>query len=328
MSERSEHRRCPMTGEHVVVAPGRKGATAHLDATGSLPVLKGPCPFCPGEERESDEALLTLPPPSEGPWRIRVLPNKFPAVTLDPSEGEFGPGAYGVHEIVIESDDHDGDFATYDDAHAALVFHVMRTRVQAVEATPGIEHVNVFRNRGRRAGASQPHPHSQVVGTRHPGREQTTRLRIALEFATRTGTNLSFDVLRREREAGERIVAEANGMISLVAFAPHRTAEAWVVPETPLGSLSRFDDATLRAFAIATRDFSRAVLEATGRSDYNIVLRTLPVAYRDHPAAFTYAEIVPRGGVLAGFEIVTGAALNSSTPEALAELVRAQYVRR
>ena len=116
-------------------------------------------------------------------------------------------------------------------------------------------------------------------------------------------------------------------MVSLAAFAPQRTAEVWVVPEVRRGSLTQLDDAELGAFARAIRALARAACEASGRADYNVILRTLPAAYASHPAAYTYAEILPRGGGLAGFEITTGAGLVSLAPEELAERVRAQYTR-
>lgn len=316
-----EHRRCPVTDVYTVVSPARLAANAHGGLDGGLPVLAGPCPFCLAPAYDAEPAILSVE--HEGRVRVRVVPNKYPAVRADAVDGEYGLPARGVHELVIESDLHDDDLATYDDEQLFRLFEVLRARVRAMEGAPSVEHVAVFRNRGKRAGASQPHPHAQLVGMHVPGREQVTRLETALRFFARTGTNLGTDIVRRERELGERIVSDASGVITLTAFAPRRTREAWVMTERALGSLACFDDALLRAFALAIRELTRGLLEVSGRTDYNVSVRTLPVAYRDHPAAFTYAEIIPRGGAVAGFEITTGAGLVAVTPESLARELRA-----
>jgi UDPglucose--hexose-1-phosphate uridylyltransferase len=316
MTSGPEHRRCPVTEVYTVVSPARLAANAHGGLDGGLPVLGGPCPFCMSPAYDAEPAILTVE--HEGRVRVRVVPNKYPAVHARAEHAVHGLAARGVHELVIESDVHDDDLITYDDAQLLRLFRVLRDRVRALESTPSVEHVAVFRNRGKRAGASQPHPHAQLVGMHVPGREQVTRLETALRFHARTGGNLGADIVRRERAQGERIVADEAGMVSLTAFAPRRTREAWVMPDRAIGSLAAFDDETLAAFARAIQVLTRGLLEVSGRTDYNVTLRTLPVAYRDHPAAFTYAEVIPRGGAVAGFEITTGAGLVAVTPESLA----------
>ena len=91
-----EHRLCPVTGGRMILSPARSGATAHLGAEGGLPTLTSACPFCPGKALE-DEPMLDRAPEA-GPWKVRVVPNKFPAVTLD-AEGSEHTRDDGPREI-------------------------------------------------------------------------------------------------------------------------------------------------------------------------------------------------------------------------------------
>ncbi|MFO0696398.1 MAG: hypothetical protein U0230_22720 [Polyangiales bacterium] len=314
-----------LTGGHAIVAPGRAAVSLGPDALSGLPKLAGACPFCPGHEPDTDVALALTP--TEGPWAVRVVRNKYPALHAEPPElpppsgGRSIPG-FGHHEVVVESPEHDGDVATYPEEHARRLFEVLRDRVAAAESLAGIGHVSLFRNRGQRAGASQPHPHSQIVASPVPGLEQAIRWERALGHYAALGTNLLDDVLASELEAGARIVEEDANVVVLVPFAPQRTFECWVVPRRARGSISAVDDATLRSLSRLLPRAIRRALGATGRTDYNLLFRLPPVAHRHHPAAFWYVEVLPRGTLFAGFELVSGMPLIYASPEATAARYR------
>lgn len=314
-----------LTGGHAIVAPGRAAVSLGPDALSGLPALRGACPFCPGHEPDTDVALAVSP--SEGPWAVRVVRNKYPALLdetpdLPPPIG--GPSIPGIghHEVVVESPAHDGDVATYAEEHARRLFGVLRERVAAAEALPGIGYVSLFRNRGQRAGASQPHPHSQIVASPIGGLEQTIRWERALGHYAALGTNLLDDVLASELEAGVRLVEEDENVVVLVPFAPQRTFECWVVPRRARGSISAMDEATLGSLSRLLPRAVRRALGSTGRTDYNLLFRLPPVAHRHHPAAFWYVEVLPRGTLFAGFELVSGMPLLYASPEATAARYR------
>ena len=94
-----EYRRDPVTGRWVVVAPER--AARPLALRGSEPRHRPdrerrPCPFCPGQEHDTPHEVYALREPGTAPdgpgWRLRVVPNKFPAVKEDPSPRPPPPG--------------------------------------------------------------------------------------------------------------------------------------------------------------------------------------------------------------------------------------------
>ena len=88
-----EFRRDPVTGRWVVVAPERSSRPMTLEHAEPHPrvgVGSVPCPFCPGQERETPNEVYAVRAPGtppDGPgWRLRVVPNKYPAVRADAGE--------------------------------------------------------------------------------------------------------------------------------------------------------------------------------------------------------------------------------------------------
>ena len=76
----------------------------------------GFCPFCEGNESKTPPEITAIRPngshPNQPGWRVRVVPNKFPALRI---EGDLERRAMGVHdrmngvgahEVIIESPDH------------------------------------------------------------------------------------------------------------------------------------------------------------------------------------------------------------------------------
>jgi UDPglucose--hexose-1-phosphate uridylyltransferase len=319
-------RQDPLTGRWVIVAPSRSGISQGPDPLAGLPAPPGPCPFCPGAEAETERTLARIP--EEGPWRIRVVSNRYPAVRPDavaPAPAAFeSRAALGRQELVIESPDHDADFALYPPSHAAAVLRTLRDRLRIFEADPSIAEVSLFRNKGRRSGSSQPHPHSQLIGLGLVGPETELRSSRARTHHAAHGRTLLADVLARELEAGERVIRDAGPFVVLAPFAPQHRLETWVVPRASGGSFSALADDALEPLARLLGATIRDALEVSGRTDYNLVFRLPPVAERAHPAAFWYVEVVPRGANPAGFELGTGVAICAVPPEDGARAMRAR----
>ena len=80
------------TGEWVIIATERARRPhdfRRVDAAGETPLET--CPFCPGREAMTPGELYREP--RDGPWSVRVVPNKFPA--LSPGGPEAEPDSAG-----------------------------------------------------------------------------------------------------------------------------------------------------------------------------------------------------------------------------------------
>jgi UDPglucose--hexose-1-phosphate uridylyltransferase len=87
MMNSPEFRRDPVTGRWVIVAPERSQRPMALD--GAEPGRRanfetGPCPFCSGRESATPNEVFAIREAGSRPdasgWRLRVVPNMFPAV--------------------------------------------------------------------------------------------------------------------------------------------------------------------------------------------------------------------------------------------------------
>lgn len=105
------------------------------------------CPFCPGHEDMTPPQTLVLP--DAGDWRVRVVPNLYPALEYQ--------------EVVVHSRRHVRSLAELEGDEPELVARAWQRRAAAV---PGYVHALV--NEGREAGSSLPHSHSQLVWLPEP----------------------------------------------------------------------------------------------------------------------------------------------------------------
>jgi UDPglucose--hexose-1-phosphate uridylyltransferase len=141
-----------------VIAPGRAkrpgAARGRIDPP--TPEELAACPFCEGREERTPPETLTLPgrkPPDSPGWRVRVVPNLYPA--------------FERQEVVIHTPRHARSFADLDGGEVELVANAWRLRAEAARRD-GFAYVHALINEGRDAGASLPHSHSQLVWLREP----------------------------------------------------------------------------------------------------------------------------------------------------------------
>jgi UDPglucose--hexose-1-phosphate uridylyltransferase len=132
-----------------VIAPGRAKRPG-----AARPGLEPPtadelehCPFCAGHENMTPPQTLVLPEGAE--WRVRVVPNLYPALERQ--------------EVVVHSRNHVRSIAELNDDELDLVAEAWRRR-----AADHAGYVFPLLNEGREAGASRPHSHSQLVWLDQP----------------------------------------------------------------------------------------------------------------------------------------------------------------
>lgn len=134
-----------------MIAPGRArrpgAGGARIDPV-SDEELAG-CPFCEGREERTPPETLALGRASSEPdtpgWRVRVVPNLYPA--------------FERQEVVVHTPRHARSLAELADGELDLVAAAWSARRRA--EPQGYLHALV--NEGRAAGASRAHTHSQLV---------------------------------------------------------------------------------------------------------------------------------------------------------------------
>jgi UDPglucose--hexose-1-phosphate uridylyltransferase len=290
------------------------------------------CPFCAGNEAETPDAIAVYANGRHG-WLVRVVPNKFPAVTIDTAicptcqplseqaASQPVPG-FGRHEVIIESPRHVASLSELTPDECKNVFAAYRDRLADLKAQKQFRYVQIFKNVGSAAGASLEHVHSQLVAL--PGVPEVVQHELAAshEYFQQHQKSLLPAIIEQELAAGDRIVAQYGNLVAFCPYASRFPYEVWVAPKR---HAPRFEDTKAGELG----ELSRIMVEvigrierATGQSAYNYHLHTQPF---DMPAADHYhwhIEIIPRLTKVAGFEWGTGCFINPHLPEAAAEHLR------
>jgi UDPglucose--hexose-1-phosphate uridylyltransferase len=271
-------------------------------------------------------------------WLVRVVPNKFPALTPDEAvctkceplasgRGETSRSAgsipgFGRHEVIIESPRHVASFAELNAAEAELVFRAYRDRILTLKGEGQYRYVQVFKNVGAGAGASLEHVHSQLVGL--PGIPEVVAQELAScrEHFAQSGTPLVADLLGQELAAGERIVATTANFVALCPYASRFPYETWILPRRAEPSYEAAEPGEFGELARLMQDVIGRIERAAGGVPYNCVLHTQPFDTSADDHYHWHIEIIPRLTKVAGFEWGTGCFINPFHPEMAAEHLR------
>lgn len=266
----------PLTGDPIVYAPERSSRPGAFGDGGDER-----CPFCRGHEADTPPPVAVI----GEPWRVRVVPNKYPPVA--------------DAEVIVESPEHDATFDRLEHAQ-----EIVRMYVERYRAHGGAAHVALFKNHGSRSGASIPHVHSQVMPL------PFVPPRIAREgeaFADRCPLCDGIDAVPIESTASFAWIAPAGSAM------PY---QQWLVPKRHVAEMSAFDDAEIAELAALLQRSSAAML-ALGDS-YNWMFMNF--ARRD--AAHCYVELFPRLANFGGFELGSGTNVEIVDPAIAAQHFR------
>lgn len=342
MSESRAHdkesiRYCPVRGTMTVISPSRRGAARHLRSNqGELPKLDGRCPFCPGHESDTEPTVDHFPELSASHW-VRAVKNKFPLVhpadeganrAVVAHEVERAAAQewtnHGVHEVLIEGAEHDAELEVQPHEQVVALFRMFQRRYRVLREAEGVKSVALFRNRGRRAGSSQPHPHAQVVALPVQTPDELRADTLAKAHYEAHGRTVWATEVERAAADGRHLRAQA-GLVAFTPFAPSYNHEVWIGPSGERGcaDFAETDAATIDALAHCVQQVVRAV-RGTAALDYNLVVRLPPLAAVAAHHAFWFVAVLPRAqGAGAGFELSTAMQVVTVTPERAAEQLRA-----
>ena len=332
----SELRTDPVVGRKVYIAEDRAGrpndyaefGTTFDQAVGKQSVAD--CPFCEGHEQETPPALAeTLG--DDGHWRVRVIPNKYPAARLDaaqltdvaesPACG-FAEPALGGHEVIIESPRHLRDVTDLSAEELATVLGVYRSRMRHWSRAGTIRHATLLKNVGFRGGASLEHVHSQLVALPFVPETVAAELEGAGCYYQEHRQCLFCQLLAEERRLGTRVVAGEGRFVALCAYAARQPFETWILPTEHAAHFHTLGDDDLLNLARLLQQLIRRLREHLSPLAYNLVLHTSPFDGKDADTYHWHWELIPRSTQLAGLELGAGVHINPLSPERAAQLLR------
>jgi len=276
------------------------------------------CFFCPGNEKLTPLEIGRIG--SNERWQIRWFANKFyavepegnPIIRTDNRYFTFSD-AYGYHEVVVETDDHEKQLADLSVQEIKDVLNVCARRIEDLRKRPHIGYVSVFKNHGRDAGTSLVHSHMQIIAyNRWPS---LVKEKLA---AIKNYDNCPYCEILNIEKGSDRRCFENDNFVAFTPYASRFHYEIWIFPKEHMKNITDMNDNKL--FDLA--EILKKIVEKLKSIDapYNLEFFYSPESENLH----FHIEVSPRLAIFAGFEILTNDTINSVSPEDAARFYRGE----
>lgn len=299
-------------------------------------------PFKEGNEHLTPPEIYAVRPKGSKPngpgWKVRVIPNKYPALKI---EGDLNPRGYGLydrmngvgaHEVIIEHPD--PYMLMHDMPVSALVdvFATFKMRLEDLSRDKRFAYVLAFKNHGHEAGASLHHSHSQIIATPIVPKRVMEELYGAQAHWHVKRRSIFVDIVDQELLTQERVVYENEHMLALCPFASTSPFEIHIIPKRQNSDYCRASILEIQALVEAVKVCLLKWQGALGPIPYNFLVHTAPNdtemsgIRQEFPLLDAFycwhLEMFPRIAKAAGFEWGTGYYINPTPPEEAAEFLR------
>ncbi len=331
----------PLEHRWVIIATERAARPSDLADTTKYNHVKV-CPFCEGHETSTPPEIWAYrdpkTPPNSPGWKVRVVSNKYPALKIEAEGKRIGIGYYdmiegaGAHEVIIETPQHDLSLSDLPPNHIKWVLYAYRERIKDLYKDPRFRYALVFKNHGKRAGASLAHPHSQLIATPIVPRNVSIKLDAARRHYESKERCLICDLIHQEINTGSRIISQENGFVAIAPYASRFPFEVFIAPVEHNHNYADISDCDLETFSHFIKNILSRIKKVLSDPPYNFVLNTSPNTEArpklpDQWATLKYdyhwhIDIIPRVVRIAGFEWGSGFYINPSVPEEAAKYLR------
>jgi UDPglucose--hexose-1-phosphate uridylyltransferase len=326
-----ELRKDPVVGRWVIMATERSKRPSDFAHPPQERKGSASCPFCYGHEKDTPPEVLAYRDSgaeNQPGWRVRAVPNKFPALRIEGPLGRRGDGLYdlmngvGAHEVVVENPDHERGLADLEPGHIEQVLWAYRDRLTDLSKDERFRYVLVFKNHGPEAGASLEHPHSQLIALPIVPLNVQQELRGASDYYSLKERCIFCDIVQQESRDRQRVIFENNRFIVASPFAARFPFELWLLPKDHGSHFEYAENAVYKALADALKASLRALKSALDDPPFNYIIHSAPLREAESPHYHWHIEVTPALTRVAGFEVGTGFYINPVPPEAAAAHLR------
>ena len=326
----SELRKDPLIDRWVIIATERS-KRPHAEPITTDSDRDEPCPFCAGREGETPPEVLAYRDPSAPAntpgWKIRVVPNKFPAlagpgeISLPSDSVYVSLSGIGAHEVVIESPKHCLSMAELSEGQVEEVLRAYRQRLIVLQNDQRWKSILIYKNEGSAAGATLEHVHSQLLALPIVPREIAQEWRALIAHYDVRKRCLYCEMLESERADGRRILFETAAFIGFCPFASRFPFEVCLVPKEHSPAFETMASEELRELALMLRQSLQRLARIVD-APFNYVVHSAPLREPRRERYHWHLEILPRISKIAGFELASGYYINTVAPEIAARQLR------
>lgn len=327
----SELRKDPLNQRWVIIAAERAKRPTDFDLEQESPPPSFD-PFAMGNEDKTPPEIAAFRDPSTHPnksgWRVRVVPNKFPALQVEGSLSPRGDGVYdrmqgvGAHEVIIDTPKTVRSFTALPDTAVQEMLWMYRDRLIDLRRDKRLKYGMVFKNVGAAAGATMYHSHSQLIVTPIVPKNIQQKLDACEEFRKFRGRCLVCDIVGQEVEQKSRVVLDTGLFVAFEPYAPRTPFETWIIPKNHETHFEDIQQQACEEYAFILKRTIQRIEKGLGPVAYNYMLFTAPFDVGGLPHYHWHMEIIPRMTRQAGFEWGTGFYINPVPPEDAAEFLR------
>jgi UDPglucose--hexose-1-phosphate uridylyltransferase len=326
-----ELRKDPIVGRWVIIATerARRPVAPKEDPE---PEQVAYCPFCEGHEEKTPGEILAYRDrnsrPNEPGWRVRVVPNKYPALMVEGDLQKRGEGIYdkmngvGAHEVIVETPAHVVSLTSLTEDNIREVLWVYRDRMVDLKKDPRLVYGMLFKNVGAAAGASLEHSHSQLIVLPIVPINVMEEMTGALSFYNYRGRCIYCDMMHQELASEKRVVLDTPNFVCFVPFASRFPFETWIVPKHHNSHFENIQKTEVDELGSLLKAALVKLERALDRPAYNYIIHTAPFDAQPQPHYHWHLEIIPRLTRVAGFEWGTGFYINPVPPEQAAAFLR------
>jgi UDPglucose--hexose-1-phosphate uridylyltransferase len=296
-------------------------------------------PFAEGNENLTPSEIFSVRPPgskANGPgWKLRVIPNKFPALRIEGTLEKEGDGIYdrmtgiGAHEVVIETPNHDLQIEEQPLENISSIIDAYRIRMLDLMKDFRFRYVLVFKNFGKEAGSTISHPHSQIIATPVTPKVVKEKLMGAQNYFEQKERNIFGDILKQEIKDSKRLVHQNAGFVCFCPYASRFPFELCVMPRRQNPDFHKIEPQEVLQLADILKVCLLKLRRGLNQPQYNFFIHTAPARYTKSGYWTTleqdfrwHIEIIPRLTQIAGFEVGTGFYVNPVMPEDAAQFLK------
>lgn len=292
------------------------------------PIDQSKDPFAEGNEAMTPPELYAVRPAGGEPngrgWKVRVVPNLYPALappgTQPQPEPEARPDLYatqpaeGWHEVIVNGPQSVQSLAELEPRQVELAMETWRERMR----THGeCAYRQLIVNERREGGASLEHTHAQLYALDFVPAEVARERERAGAYATRTeGHDLLEDLVAEEVRRKARVVAIDEEAVLLAPWASRVPFQLMLAPRKPR---ARFEDDGPLGARLLHDGLGRLQRHLGASPPLNLWVRSAP---RGVQRMCWRIDVMPRLTHLAGLELSTGLNLNIVAPEDAAAALR------
>lgn len=334
----SELRLDLISGDWVVIATGRakRPEAFKKEKRLKIKISKKDCPFCNIETQEKPVLIFAsgkkIPFLGKIPanWTTIVIPNKFPAFLPQSKLEEKIEGnlyktmnAVGYCELVVTKE-HEKSLAQLPLERIKEIFDAYQERYLDLMKKKFVNYISIFHNEGLEAGATQPHPHSQIITSPLIDVDLKKALFNSKRYFEKNKKCIYCQMNDWERKVNKRIIFENENFLVICPFASKSAFEVIVSPKKHSSYFEEIQEKEKwqlsEAFQIALKKLYKGLNDPA----YNFYLHTAPCDGKEYPFYHWHWTILPKTSTWAGFEIGTRMEISTIEPEKAAEYLRKQ----